>query len=844
MVFELGPTGQVHRVRHRTRRHLSALPAFHFLSTSEIPYRFPSKSKNTRLAWVSVPWLTRFNESMQGRDPRRIALRRAARAAVVVPLAVVVLTRIPAFSETALFGVFAALALLIFSDFGGTLRHRALAYSATTLAGVPIMIGGSIAGRTIAGAMLMMAAVALLLGLLGVLRGSVAAAQTTLLLATVLATTSSPRDSSITGAAAWLVGGIMATLAAVFLWPAPANTELRSGLGAVLRQVAEVVRLRWSAGDPSEELNPAVTRLDSLLESLHDAYDGDLQRPAGLTSQDRALSDLVEIAGRLRTYQSWGDLTIADSSQSPLWTGANSRLAGAVADDLSQTADLLSGEDVTPSPASLGQARVEHLDSVSDWTADRRTSHRVGAIRSNLDDTFPLRLTSAGAELAAENALLATGRDPREEGGDIMLSQRASRHRRGLWIRLRSQMSMGSPWFRNALRSAAALAVSVGIAKYLGLGHEFWIVLGTLSALRFDALGTGRTVVQAFLGTAVGVLLAMSLIAVVGDQDSVWWVLLPVSLFVAAYTPGTFSLASGQAGFTFAVLVLFSLLFPARIETAELRILDITIGLTISFSIAVLMWPRGVTATLYTRMSDAMSAAADHFVAAVDYACGGAIDTAALVGYSQRSNAAIERARESFDLSVAQRPPRSIPMSDWSNFGNGARLLDIAAQLFPGMKLVVQERGPQRTVPDALVGLMLDTASEVRQRLRQEMLAWLTIHMDVEDRSATSRVTADGARAIGRGMARVPEEAPQNRPALDEQGLPTTPAVDRLRTAIADYMSEPSDWCGTGSDPRPALVSWMADWAAFIEWSSTRLNQEAKERQRSEQLSAKEVLPE
>jgi hypothetical protein len=142
-----------------------------------------------------------FNNAMSHRDPAGVALRRATRAAIAVPISVVLLTSIPALADTALFGVFAVLALLIFADFGGPLRRRAAAYLSTVAAGIPIMMIGSVAGQTMAGAMGMMAVVATVLGMLAVLRGFVASAQTTLLLATVLAVTSSPPGSLFTGAA-------------------------------------------------------------------------------------------------------------------------------------------------------------------------------------------------------------------------------------------------------------------------------------------------------------------------------------------------------------------------------------------------------------------------------------------------------------------------------------------------------------------------------------------------------------------------------------------------------------------------------------------------------------------
>jgi len=37
---------------------------------------------------------------------------------------------------------------------------------------------------------------------------------------------------------------------------------------------------------------------------------------------------------------------------------------------------------------------------------------------------------------------------------------------------------------------------------------------------------------------------------------------------------------------------------------------------------------------------------------------------------------------------------------------------------------------------------------------------------------------------------------------------------------------------GEGTHPRPALVSWMADWAGFVEWNSLIVQREIKESRR------------
>src|SRR4029079_9153604 len=67
-------------------------------------------------------------ELLRQRDPEFDALRRAARAAIVVPVAAAVGFTVGTGSQTPLFSIFGSVALLILVDFPGNRPARALAY--------------------------------------------------------------------------------------------------------------------------------------------------------------------------------------------------------------------------------------------------------------------------------------------------------------------------------------------------------------------------------------------------------------------------------------------------------------------------------------------------------------------------------------------------------------------------------------------------------------------------------------------------------------------------------------------------------------------------------------------
>jgi hypothetical protein len=509
-------------------------------------------------------------------------------------------------------------------------------------------------------------------------------------------------------------------------------------------------------------------------------YDGNLQRPAGVTSGERALAELVDEVGRLRYMQKWEDLTDAPEGQ----------LADLLADDaqavsvaMRACAARLRSDPAPLTARPLLDLRVRNLDELSQWLADHRADRPVRTLREQVDDAFPLRITTL---VAARITDLTITVDPRP--GDALSEQPVEGVPRR--ERLRAQIAWESPWLRNALRTAVALALSVALAKSVTLEHPFWIVLGTLSALRFDALGTGRTAWQAVLGTTAGVLFSAGVVFVVGGDSIVWWILLPLSLFAAAYTPSAISFAVGQASFSFVVIVLFSVMTPPGMDLPAARWIDVTLGLAVSLLVSLLMWPRGVVETLFRRLEEAMVAATDFYVASGDWLAAGAIDDRLLGEFRVTSARSLDRAREAVDLSIAQSPPRSVDLQQWTAMANTIRHVHFAARLAPLAAQIVQRRGGQAAVPSPLVGPMLLAANDVRTRLTGVAAQW---------------------------AAEPPSPGDDAQFSTDLPSFTTAPTVAAMRDAIDRYLTAPSDWTGSGPDPRPAVVTWLTDWSALFD---------------------------
>src|SRR5262249_8361384 len=127
-------------------------------------------------------------------------------------------------------------------------------------------------------------------------------------------------------------------------------------------------------------------------------------------------------------------------------------------------------------------------------------------------------------------------------------------------------------------RAALGLALAVLVARLFGLDRAFWVVLGTMSVLRSNALATGRTTVQALAGTLLGFAVGGLFALLFAHDPVVLWAALPSAVFLAAYAPSALSFVGGQAAFTVMMLIFFNLLTPVGWRVGLVRIEDVAVG--------------------------------------------------------------------------------------------------------------------------------------------------------------------------------------------------------------------------------------------------------------------------
>ena len=102
------------------------------------------------------------------------------------------------------------------------------------------------------------------------------------------------------------------------------------------------------------------------------------------------------------------------------------------------------------------------------------------------------------------------------------------------------------------------------VANLTGVQHSFWVVLGTLSVLRSNALSTGQNVAPRAARHGRGLRRRRACSSRwSAPNTTLLWVLLPLAVLLAGLAPAAISFAAGQAAFTLTLLILFNILAPA-----------------------------------------------------------------------------------------------------------------------------------------------------------------------------------------------------------------------------------------------------------------------------------------
>ncbi len=666
----------------------------------------------------------------RSRDAGLAALRRAGRAALVMPAMLALSEKVIGDATVATFAAFGSLATLLFVAFGGTMRERLQAQIALILTGAVFICLATLAGRAVWLAAIGMFIAGFAVLFAGVVSSVLASASTALLLGFILPVTLPGPVSSIPARlSGWLLAGGASLVAVVLLWPAPAQDPLRAPLVRACsllgrRMRAEVEDARAGSDVRRERAGAAAAASAAAVQSLRTSFFATPYRPTGLTTSARILVRLVDelvwleaILDRMPAGTSAGpafsavcDVKLAaadlleaaaillDSAKGDpaglqpdleRLRGARDRMEriamSALATGSAPARPILAGQGpASPAPASRAPASPASASSAVDGGADG-TGRSAAEYVSSLEPSFRAQELSFAVSAVAENVQLAVaarqrtwrqqllGRQPQGARGVLSSAQQ----------RAGARVERHSVWLHNSVRGAIALGLAVLVADLTGVQHSFWVVLGTLTVLRSNALSTGQNALRGLAGNIAGFVIGGALILAIGTNSTTLWLLLPLAVLLAGLAPAVISFAAGQAAFTITLLILYNIIAPAGWKVGLIRIEDVAIGCAVSLVVGALFWPRGAGAAFGQAASEAYAETARYLRAAVMFGvvrCDRRL-TATPVPREEslRAAAAARRLDDAFRGFLAERGTKHLPLPDVAALITGVAVLRLSA---------------------------------------------------------------------------------------------------------------------------------------------------------------------
>jgi uncharacterized membrane protein YccC len=440
------------------------------------------------------------------------------------------------------------------------------------------------------------------------------------------------------------------------------------------------------------ERDAAIAQADSAVEALNAVFFATPYRPTGLSTAARTLVRLVD-------ELKWLNAIVLQAAPHPHATALDPHVGAAktaAASVLERGADLLDAPQRSPDAlhATMTElhARLSELERgatlklpAGAGTAGGAVAERpMGDVISSLDPTFRAQeLSFVVAQIATNIDWAAAaerrswleqllGRQPAGLAGPVSAAQeRAGAH-----------VEQHSLWLQNSVRGAIGLGLAVLIANLAGVQHSFWVVLGTLSVLRSNALSTGQNVLRGLLGTVVGFVVGGVLVELVGTNTTLLWVLLPPAVLLAGLAPAAISFTAGQAAFTLTLLILFNILAPEGWQIGLVRIEDVAIGGAVSLAVGLLFWPRGAGAALGQALADAYADSAEYLASAARFGIGRcdavALSVPAPIDAAARAAAASRRLDDTFRSYLAERGAKPVPLGEVTSLVTGVVGLRLA----------------------------------------------------------------------------------------------------------------------------------------------------------------------
>jgi hypothetical protein len=595
------------------------------------------------------------------------------------------------------FLAFGSFAMLLMVDFAGTLLDRVRAQTLLGLSCALLICLGTLVSRSTVLSVIGMFVVGFVVLFSGVVSSVIASASTPLLLSFILPVTVPGPVSQIPDrVAGWGLAAAVSVVAITVLWPAAVAYPVEGRAIEACRALAARIRseIAWILGGGSDESTSAYEQVrsqaDASVATLDRLFLATPYRPTGLSTKARAEIRLVDelrwLAGVVLRARPPVRLAAANqavcgvklAAADVLDAAAAALASGGPAEDLKQARerllDALRALETNTTGVPVGQPELIAQDAALATT-----------VVSALDPSFRAQELAYVTDQIAANAEFAAAASRRSWIERLLGRQPAGFSGAFASVRERAlaHAEPSSSWLHNSLRGGSGLALAVLVADLTSVQHGFWVVFGALAVLRSNALSTGQNVLRGLVGTTVGFVVGGALVALVGTNTTLLWVILPIAVLCGGLAPSAISFAAGQAAFTLTLLVLFNLLVPEGWRLGLIRVEDVAIGGAVSLAVGLLFWPRGAGADLGRALGRAYVDSSSYLADAVAFGVACCDSSGPPVGppraQAVKAAASARRLDDTFRGYLAERGQKKVALAEVTTLVTGVVGVRLAA---------------------------------------------------------------------------------------------------------------------------------------------------------------------
>ena len=538
--------------------------------------------------------MKRIRATFQPLFADQVLVHSAIRFTVASSLAMILSVALFGKAEVA-FASYGACALAFFCDFDGTFRERLVANLVASTVGLGGVLLGALVAPSFWVTVVAMFFVSFCFAFARLFRGFISRSAVGVQLGFILSVIIQPKLSHLgPSVASWILGCGIATLTSLFLLPRHHADTVRHLLGDWCKKAATLTRaLRVENGTA-----PAIRNLQHARDALVAHAAGTQEWPGSLFKRQRALNSLYLCAES-------GTGLIERFDRVPLSSDTH---FGDIGEEAARAFDV-AGDVIIRQPVDRSEW-VEDIWDVMASDLQATKSWVTASIEEDTDRTLEeieqhhsVRVMALLADVVERYSLIASGHNVEEPQFGPTQGITPGKL-------ISDNLSFRSVWFRNALRVAVCMALSIGIQRHYDLSHGFWLVLTTLAIVnvsytRHDA---GKASYEATIGTLIGGVIGGILI-VMSPPIAVFIVLVPFIAFTAKLTTAAGAFL-GQISFSLYSVVMFTLIgWPPAISVVVYRIEWVSLAVVIAMTLTFIAFPRGHTRIIKDQRSTAFDAA-------------------------------------------------------------------------------------------------------------------------------------------------------------------------------------------------------------------------------------------